>query len=263
MRNCLITEEQLNFLLDNGAACIKEEKGGIDRRMKVLAELIYDKSLEYSAENKTSFIISAQDLNRFQDYIVFSAPLRIVLAFLKNNASATFSFFKNENTIILDPARYKGKNYDIPVIIHELTHMIRYNKTKESSILRIQSSDERSLTVNKYLYYFNTNEMQARISQYYYFCQYNNIVPPSSANVSSITNLHKIQQSIDELRKDPILAFLFSCAIRKTFKKGPMNGKDFLKKGYSSLLSYVEKRYKIYYKKLMKIYNYFSNQNLS
>ena len=36
MRNCLITEEQLNFLLDNGAACIKEEKGGIDRRMKVL-----------------------------------------------------------------------------------------------------------------------------------------------------------------------------------------------------------------------------------
>ena len=71
MQNCLITEEQLNFLLDNGVTYIKEEKGGIDKRMKVLAELIYDKSLEYSTENKTSFIISAQDLNRFQDYIVF------------------------------------------------------------------------------------------------------------------------------------------------------------------------------------------------
>ena len=265
MPNCLITEEQLNFLLDNGAACIKEEKGGIDIRMKVLAELIYDKSLEYSAENKASFIISAQDLNRFQDYIVFSEPLRIIIGQLKGASSAAYNFVNGKDVIYLDITKFRSKDFAIPLILHELTHMVHHGKTGNTGIFQFTSKNNPKdiAKINRYMYYFNSDEMQARICQYYYYCQLNTPLPPLSPDMDKITNIINIKRAIKDVKNNLNIAVLFSCALRRSFGKKPMDAGNFMKNGHSSLISYMEKRYQIYLGKLMKIYKHFSSQKLS
>lgn len=242
---------------------VSETMSGIDNRMLELAKHIYDNALKAVKLGRQPIGISPEEINASQDYFKTEEPLYIIIGHnmdYQNLASYSCNDQTQENFITINPLALDKETDIIPIILHELTHMVNYLATNNKESLKsVKTIDG---MVNNFFYLFNPTEMQARLSQYYHYCQING---PVSLEDNDFLVLSIYYHYLDRLKNDYSFANSIYALLRNKQGKKLISSKYFMQGGehispYNSLLNHYIKLFKRYYHKAEKIYKYFSEK---
>lgn len=145
-RICYITEEQLEMLVGED---VSETISGIDDRMAQLAKEIFTLAKKNSIKGTNEFYIDADRINNSQDYFKTNRNLKVDLIY--NFYSSTIATYYHEDyrmEINMEWAYKESEAFVISTIVHELTHMVNFEKGRKKTLDAYYSTNIPK--VNKY-----------------------------------------------------------------------------------------------------------------
>ena len=166
----ILSESEIRSMVKECVGHILEYHHVVDSSFEKLADLIIQKFNTGGGE------ISADLVNSINPYFKTGKPL-IVTPKDSVNGVAAYNPQTNEIEINTDPIFHRnGRTKES--IMHELTHFLDDNKRTKPKVGALSFdkdsvNDTRTEFVNDILYYFNPSEIQARLTQYYYFLKQN------------------------------------------------------------------------------------------
>lgn len=258
---CYITEEQLEMLIGED---ISEKMSGIDDRMVDLAKIILNIGVQLYQRKQSNALLPASQINKYQNYFNNNKPLNISYIYNDNILDvAIYNYASNTITLNFGLISHMDINSIIASIMHELTHMVNFNKGNETTLSRydINNKTPDADIINRYTYLFNPSEMQARLSQYYHYCKlYNNPVGLYTPQVENILCLLEMKRMVNNVDQNIDIPYNLYNLLRIRHGKEILKSKDadtctleinnFIKKYYNYL-------YQKYLKKATKIFNKF------
>ena len=257
-RICYITEEQLEMLVGED---VSETISGIDDRMAQLAKEIFTLAKKNSIKGTNEFYIDADRINNSQDYFKTNRNLKVDLIY--NFYSSTIATYYHEDyrmEINMEWAYKESEAFVISTIVHELTHMVNFEKGRKKTLDVYYSTNIPK--VNKYFYYFNPTEMQARLSQFYHYSKMNGKISPFSEMGDKILAIKQMNAILSKLSSADDMIFLnLYNLLRVRHEKNEIENND---KSINSseiknkMIDYYNQLYNNFIKKANKIFKSFS-----
>lgn len=151
-----------------------------------------------SIKGINEFYISADKINNSQDYFKTNRDLKVELAYdFYDSTVATYYHEDYRMKINMEWVYKESETLVISTIVHELTHMVNFEKGKSKTLNVYYSVIVPE--INKYLYYFNPTEMQARLSQYYHYSKTNGKISPFSEMGNKILAIEQMNTLLSKL----------------------------------------------------------------
>lgn len=160
-----------------------------------------------SIKGINEFYISADRINNSQDYFKTNRDLKVELAYdFYDSTVATYYHEDYRMKINMEWVYKESETLVISTIVHELTHMVNFEKGKSKTLNVYYSVIVPE--INKYLYYFNPTEMQARLSQYYHYSKTNGKISPFSEMGNKILAIEQMNTLLSKLSSADDIIFL-------------------------------------------------------
>lgn len=163
-----IHERELRDIIRESVCRILDEvRGALDERMRGLAETIWNRI----EGGETDFVIDTQTIDKCQDYFKATKPIEVKT--FSQEETKIGGYGKSElqsyegKYILLINLSYVGISLPpIPIIMHELTHMVNAEKYKFKDAFSVGDS-----IIDGYYYYFRDTECNARVCEFSYYLE--------------------------------------------------------------------------------------------
>lgn len=257
-RICYITEEQLEMLVGED---VSETMSGIDDRMAQLAKEIFTLAKKNSIRGTNEFYIDADRINNSQDYFKTNRNLKVELVYdFYNSTIATYYHEDYRMEINMEWVYKESEALVISTIVHELTHMVNFEKVKTNTLNPYRSKNIKQL--DDFFYYFNPTEMQARLSQFYHYSKMNGKISPFSEMGGKILAIRQMNTLLSKLSTaDDIIFLNLYNLLRVRHGKNEIENNDKsinISEIKNKMLTYYEQLYNNFIKKSNKIFKSFS-----
>lgn len=257
-RICYITEEQLEMLVGED---VSETMSGIDDRMAQLAKEIFTLAKKNSIKGTNEFYIDADRINNSQDYFKTNRNLKVELVYdFYSSTIATYYHKDYRMEINMEWAYKESEALVISTIVHELTHMVNFEKGRKKTLDVYYSTNIPK--INKYFYYFNPTEMQARLSQFYHYSKMNGKISPLSEMGNKILAIEQMNTLLSKLSSADDMIFLnLYNLLRVRHEKDEMASEDKsinISEIKNKMIYHYNQLYNNFIKKANKIFKYFS-----
>lgn len=255
---CYITEKQFKTLIGED---VSETMSGIDDRMAQLAKEIFALAKRNSIKGINEFYISADRINNSQDYFKTNKNLKVELVYdFYDSTVATYYHKDYRMEINMEWVYKESETLVISTIVHELTHMVNFEKGRTNTLNVYRS--KRIKQLDDYLYYFNPTEMQARLSQFYHYSKMNGKISPFGEMGDKILAIEQLKELLGELAisSDEVFLSLFNL-LRVRHEKDEIENNDKsinILSIKNKMLNYYNQLYNNYIKKANKIFKSFS-----
>ena len=149
-----IHERELRDIIRESVYRILDEvRGALDERMRGLAETIWNRI----KKGETEFVIDTQTIDKCQDYFKATKPIEVKT--FSQEETKIGGYGKSElqsyegKYILLINLSYVGISLPpIPIIMHELTHMVNVEKYKLKDVYAVNDEFMPQIYINFWLF---------------------------------------------------------------------------------------------------------------